>query len=93
MVDGSAGMSAATLTRDLMLTHTRALKLPGIERVVLQLAEALFWRAAGRRARLHNDRIRPRNVRGSTVLNGSHASNASNDPSSCASSAAVTRES
>jgi hypothetical protein len=31
-------MSAATLTRDLVLTHTRALKLPGVARVFERLA-------------------------------------------------------
>src|ERR671923_1919791 len=31
-------MSAATLTRDLVLTHTRALKLPGMARVFESLA-------------------------------------------------------
>ena len=31
-------MSAATLTRDLVVTHTRALKLPGVARVFESLA-------------------------------------------------------
>ena len=35
---GGGRMSAATLTRDLVVTHTRALKLPGVARVFESLA-------------------------------------------------------
>jgi IstB-like ATP binding protein len=38
LADGSVGMSAPVLMRDLIVAHTRALKLPGVARVFEGLA-------------------------------------------------------
>lgn len=38
MAHGGVGMSAPTLTRELIVAHTRALKLPGVARVFESLA-------------------------------------------------------